>query len=268
MSAGDALAAVLLGVVEGLTEFLPVSSTGHLIVAADLLGRDGPATDTFIVVIQLGAILAVCWHYRARLWRMLTSVGSRPTLEFAGKLLVAFLPAAIVGLAVHSEIKEHLFNPLTVAGALVAGGLAIFAVEAYVTEDRVRSMDDIGWTKALWVGIAQVLSLFPGVSRSAATILGARLVGLSRPAATEFSFFLAIPVMFAAASFDMHQGWEGVADAGQWGFLAVGFVTAFFSALVAVRWLLSYVATRDFRPFGWYRIAAGLAVGAYALNAG
>ena len=267
MTAGDAWAALLLGIVEGLTEFLPVSSTGHLIVVADLLGRDDAATGTFIVVIQLGAILAVCWHFRTRLTRMLLTLGTRPTIDFIGKLAVAFTPAALVGLAFHSQIKEYLFSPLTVAIALVVGGIAIIAIEAKVTSERITSMDDIGWKESLWVGLAQVLSLFPGVSRAAATIMGARMAGLSRPAATEFSFFLAIPVMFAASSFELYQGWDNL-EAGHGAFIAIGFVTAFASALVAVRWLLSFVASRDFRPFGWYRIAFGLLVGAYALYPG
>ena len=264
MSLGDAVAALLLGVVEGLTEFIPISSTGHLIVVADALGRNDPGTDTFIVVIQLGAILAVCWHFRAKLLGMLFSLHERQTMEFVGKLFVAFLPAALVGLAFHAQIKEHLFSPLTVAFALVAGGIAILVIEKMVTKTGIEKMEDIGWNKALLVGVAQVLSLFPGVSRSAATIMGARIFGLSRPAATEFSFFLAIPVMFAAASFDLYQGW-GKLQAGQVAFIAVGFVAAFLSALVAVRWLLAFVQTHDFKPFGWYRIAFGLLVAIYAL---
>lgn len=267
MTLDDALAALLLGIVEGLTEFLPISSTGHLIFVADLLGRDDPATDTFIVVIQLGAILAICWHYRVRLTRMLLTLNEKATLDFIGKLFIAFLPAALVGLAFHRQIKEFLFSPLTVAMALVAGGIAILVIENKVTTDKVTSMEDIDWKRALWVGIAQVLALFPGVSRSAATIMGARLVGLSRPSATEFSFFLAIPVMFAAATFDFYQGWDNIKQ-GQLPFLAIGFITAFVSALFAVRWLLSFIATRDFRPFGWYRIVFGLVVGAYAFSTG
>ena len=266
MPAGDAWAALLLGIVEGLTEFLPISSTGHLIVAAELLGRGGEATDTFIIVIQLGAILAVCWHYRRKFASTLLTLGKRETQGFVAKVAVAFMPAALVGLAVHSHIKEHLFSPLTVAVALVVGGVVILVIEAVGTKERVTTVDGMGMREALWVGLAQVLSLFPGVSRAGATIMGGMVAGMSRPAATEFSFFLAVPIMFAAAGFDLYQGWESVAD-GMLPFLAVGFLAAFASALVAVRWLLAYVATRDFRPFGWYRIAVGLAVGAWALSA-
>lgn len=259
MNAGDAWAALLLGVIEGLTEFLPVSSTGHLIIAAELLARDRAGTDTFIIVIQLGAILAVCWHYRTRLVAMLLGLRQRSTQRFILRLLIAFTPAAAVGLAFHGTIKQYLFSPLTVALALVVGGIAIIVIERSPRPDRVGVLDAMAYRDALWVGLAQVLALFPGVSRAAATIMGGRLAGLSRTVATEFSFFLAIPVMFAAAFLDLWQGWAEltVDDAA---FIAVGFVTAFVSALLAMRWLLAYVATRDFRPFGWYRIAVGLAV--------
>ncbi len=259
MSAGDAWAAMLLGLVEGLTEFLPVSSTGHLIVAARLLGRSGEGIDATIVIIQFGAILAVCWHYRIRLGQLVLSLSSAQTQRFILRLAIAFFPAAVVGLAVHVQIKELLFNPLTVAGALIVGGVAIILIERRHITERVSSIDDMNMRDALWVGIAQILSLFPGVSRSAATIMGGRLTGLSRSAATEFSFFLAIPVIFAASLFDLWQNKSVLADENT-AFIALAFGVSFLSALFAVRWLLGYVATRDFRPFGWYRIAVGILV--------
>lgn len=254
----DAWAAVILGVVEGITEFLPVSSTGHLIIAADLLGRDEAAIDTFIVVIQLGAILAVCWIYRRRLLALLGSLGSRPTQHFAGRLFVAFLPAAIAGLLLHAQVKA-LFAPANVAVALIVGGVAIILIEHRQPAVRVRSVDDVGYREALLIGLAQVLALFPGVSRAAATIMGGRLCGLDRVAATEFSFFLAIPVMVAASGYDMYASWDQL-RASDLRLIAIGFATAFVSAMCAVKWLLRFIAVRDFKPFGWYRIALGALV--------
>lgn len=259
MTVADAWAALVLGIVEGLTEFLPVSSTGHLILAAEALGRTDPRTDTFIVVIQLGAILAVCWHFRVRIISLLRTLPTKPTQAFVLRLLVAFLPAALVGLALHDVIKRYLFSPLTVALALIVGGIAIIIIERQQLRPKITSMDSMTLREAWWVGLAQILALFPGVSRSAATIMGGRLAGLSRQAATEFSFFLAIPVMFAATTFDLWQSWADVGTTGL-AYIGIGFVAAFASALLAVRWLLHYVATKDFRPFGWYRIGVGLAV--------
>ena len=264
LSATDAWVAVVLGIVEGLTEFIPVSSTGHLIVAADLLGRDDARTDTFIVVIQLGAILAVCWHFRGRISTLLCAPFSRPTVEFAGRLLVAFMPAAVVGLLFHRQIKLYLFSPLTVAAALIVGGIAIIIIEKAAPREKVSNIDQMSYRDALWVGIAQILALFPGVSRSAATIMGGRLAGLGRVVATEFSFFLAIPVMMAAFCLDLYTSRE-LLDISDVPFFGIGFIVSFISAMVAVRWLLSFVATHDFAPFGWYRIGAGIVVGALAL---
>ena len=250
---------MLLGLVEGLTEFLPVSSTGHLIVAARLLGRSGAEIDAAIVIIQCGAILAVCWHYRAKLIQLMLSLTTLPTRQFIVRLGIAFLPAALVGVATYSYIKAWLFTPLTVAGALIVGGIAIIFIERRDINERVTRIDDMSLRDALWVGIAQILSLLPGVSRAASTIMGGRLAGLSRSAATEFSFFLAIPVIFAASSFDLWQN-KALLSGQAAAFIALAFAMSFISALFAVRWLLGYVATRDFRPFGWYRIGFGLLV--------
>lgn len=264
MTAGDAWAAVLLGVVEGATEFLPVSSTGHLIVASRMLGLSGPAIDTFIVFIQLGAILAVCWHYRGRLRAAIAGFPSDShSRSLALNLAVAFAPAALAGLLLHSLIKEHLFRPATVAWALIAGGAVILLIEMRRQPARVAHMDDIGWRDALKVGLAQILSLFPGVSRAGATIMGGMLSGMSRQAATEFSFFLAIPVIAAAACYSLFFGGPVIAI-NEAGFFALGFASAFASALLAVRWLLAYVSANNFKVFGWYRIIAGIAVLALA----
>lgn len=258
--------ALLLGVVEGLTEFLPVSSTGHLIIASDFLGVNDEKGKVFDIVIQLGAILAVCWEYRARFTRAFSGIATdRLQQRFAANLLVAFLPAAIVGLALQKQIKAFLFNPVSVAVALVAGAIAIFAVERWYARHgrpRVGSVDEMGWRDALVVGLAQVLALIPGTSRSGATIMGGMVFGLSRQAATEFSFFLAVPVMFAASGYELVK-FRHLLRAQDLGPFAVGFLVSFLGALVAVRGLIRYVAHHDFRAFAWYRIALGAAVLAY-----
>jgi undecaprenyl-diphosphatase len=250
--------AAILGLVEGVTEFIPVSSTGHLIVAGDLLGFTGERAKTFEIFIQLGAILAVVWLYRALFLRMATNLGrSVESRRFVVNLALGFLPAAVVGLATHKWIKAHLFTVPTVAGALVVGGLAILAIERIRPRPRVASVDALDQRTALGIGFAQVLALFPGVSRSGATILGGYLLGLTRTAATEFSFFLAIPVMFAATLLDVVSSRAALGSADIPVF-AVGFLVSFLSAVVVVRAFLGFVARRDFTIFAWYRIVAGV----------
>jgi len=258
--------ALLLGVVEGLTEFLPISSTGHLILVSDWLGLNDEKGKVFDIVIQLGAILAVCWEYRARFAKAFAGIGSDPVQQrFALNLLVAFLPAAIVGLAFQSAIKAHLFNPVAVAIALIAGALVIFAVEAWYERHgrpRVNAVDEMTWKDALKVGLAQCFSLIPGTSRSGATIMGGMLFGLSRQAATEFSFFLAVPIMFAATGYQVVK-YRALFTAADLVPFAIGFVVSFVAALVAVKALIRFVASHDFRGFAWYRIALGALVLAY-----
>ena len=258
--------ALLLGVVEGLTEFLPISSTGHLILVSDLLGLNDEKGKVFDIVIQLGAILAVCWEYRARFARAFSGLASDPVQQrFAANLFVAFLPAAIVGLAFQSQIKAYLFNPVAVAVALVVGALAIFAIERWYERHgvpRVTSVDQMTWKDALKVGLAQCLSLIPGTSRSGATIMGGMVFGLSRQVATEFSFFLSVPIMFAATGYQLVK-YRALFSASDLAPFAVGFVVSFISALVAVRALIRYVAHHDFRAFAWYRIVLGAAVLVY-----
>ena len=260
--------ALILGLVEGLTEFLPISSTGHLIIAGELLRYTGDQAGTFDVVIQLGAILAVCWHYRERLLavsRDLAGAGAAGR-RFALHLALAFLPAAAAGLLLHGVVKRHLFNPYTVALALIAGGFIILFIERKERPVRVADVDQLTWRDALKLGCAQAVALFPGVSRSGATIMGGLLFGLSRQAATEFSFFLAIPTMFAATGFDLLKSWQALSQ-GDLLFIALGFVVSFASALVAIRGLLWYVAHHDFKAFAWYRIVFGILVlGFFLLN--
>jgi undecaprenyl-diphosphatase len=251
--------AAVMGLVEGATEFIPVSSTGHLIIAGHLLGFDRwRGAETFEIFIQLGAILAVVWLYRAKIFGVLAHAPreERPR-RLILNLVIAFLPAAIIGFLAHDFIKEKLFNPFTVAIALVVGGVAILLIEGWHRRVVTESVDDIRPGEALGVGLAQILSLMPGVSRSGATIMGGISLGLSRVAATEFSFFLAIPVMFAATLYDLWKSRHGLSG-GDAPVFAVGFVVSFISALLVIRWLIRFVAHNSFRGFAWYRIAVGL----------
>jgi len=264
MTDANLLVAAILGVVEGLTEFLPVSSTGHLIVAGSLLGYTGEKAKLFEIVIQAGAILAVCWEYRAKLFAVAAGIfRDRGAQRFVLNLFVAFLPAAILGLAFGSAIKAKLFAPAPVAAAFIVGAIVIFWVERRQRrnprEARIDQIDDMRWPDALKIGIAQAFALIPGTSRSGATIIGGMLFGLSRTAATEFSFFLAIPTLLAATGYEFVRNRHLLAG-GDLTMVAVGFVTAFVSAFFVVRALLRYVAHHDFVPFAWYRIAFGLVI--------
>ena len=264
MTAFDLLVAAILGLVEGLTEFLPVSSTGHLIVAGSLLNFTGERAKLFEIVIQAGAIVAVCWEYRARLFAVARGLPrERAAQRFVLNLLIAFLPAALLGLAFAGAIKARLFAPVPVAAAFIAGALVILWAErrqrARPDSVRIRSVDELSWTDALKVGCAQAFALIPGTSRSGATIIGGMLFGLSRQAATEFSFFLAIPTLFAATGYDLVKN-RHLLSTGDLSMIAVGFAVAFVSAFFTVRALLRYVAHHDFVPFAWYRIAFGLVI--------
>jgi len=255
---------VVLGIVEGLTEFLPVSSTGHLIVAGSLLGYTGEQAKVFEIVIQAGAILAVCWEFRARLFRVVRGLGrDRVANRFVLNLLVAFLPAAILGLAFSRFIKASLFAPVPVAMAFVIGALVILWAErrqrARPETVRIDDVDDMRVGDALKVGCAQALALIPGTSRSGATIIGGMLFGLSRRAATEFSFFLAIPTLLAACAYEAVKN-RHLLHAAALPAFAVGFIAAFVSAFVCVRWLIRYVSHHDFTPFAWYRIVFGVVI--------
>jgi len=262
------LKALLLGLVEGITEFIPVSSTGHLILAGDWLRYQGDQAKTFEIFIQLGAILAIAWLYRRTLVRVVRGIPHDPAHRaFAANLIIAFLPAAVVGVLVHAQIKAHLFTPVVVAVALVVGGVIILLIERWPPATRVRELHEIGWRRALGIGLCQVLSLVPGTSRSGATIMGGYALGLSRQAATEFSFFLAMPVMLAATVFDLYQSRELLTRADVAPF-AVGFVVAFVSALIVVQAFLRFVAHHDFRGFAWYRIAFGGVLLVWYLRAG
>jgi undecaprenyl-diphosphatase len=252
--------ALLLGIVEGLTEFLPISSTGHLIVVGQLLDFNDEKGKVFEIAIQLAAILAVCWEYRARIARTIAGLGTQASAQrFAVNLTVAFLPAAILGLLFIKTIKEHLFHPVPVAIAFIAGGVIILWVERREHTIRIDDVDRMGWKDALKIGCAQALALIPGTSRSGATIIGGLFFGLSRRAATEFSFFLAIPTMFAATFYDVYKH-RALFSADDLPLFAVGFAASFVSARIAVKALLRFISSHDFSAFAWYRIGFGLLV--------
>lgn len=257
--------ALVLGIVEGLTEFLPVSSTGHLIVAGSLLDFNQDGAKTFHVVIQFGAILAVCWEYRRRIGSvtsgLLTDAASR---RFALNVVLATIPAVALGVLFEAAIRDVLFSPVPVAFALVAGGVLILWAQARErargdAPARVRSLDELSPLDALKVGCAQCCALIPGVSRSGSTIIGAMLLGVERRVATEFSFFLAIPVIIGATGYELMKHGGHALD-GMTELITVGTVAAFVSAFACVRWLLRYIATHDFTVFAWYRIAFGMLV--------
>ncbi|ACD17511.1 undecaprenyl-diphosphate phosphatase [Paraburkholderia phytofirmans] len=257
--------ALILGVVEGLTEFLPVSSTGHLIVAGSLLNFTDEHAKTFDVVIQLGAILAVCWEFRRRIGSVVSGLPTRPDARrFTLNVIIATIPAIVLGLLFEKSIKAALFSPVPVAFALVAGGVVILWAEARQraqgeTQARVQSVDDLSALDALKVGLAQCFALIPGMSRSGSTIIGGMLFGLDRRVATEFSFFLAIPIIFGATAYELYKDWH-LLSVDALGTFAIGFAAAFVSAFACVRWLLRYIAAHDFTAFAWYRIGFGLLI--------
>lgn len=254
------LKAAILGVVEGLTEFLPISSTGHLIMAGDLLNFNDEKGKVFEIVIQFAAILAVCWEYRAKITSVVGNLPRQQSAQrFTANLLIAFMPAAILGLLFASKIKQYLFAPVPVAMAFIVGGLFILWAEKRDHKITVESVDNMGWKDALKVGLAQSLALIPGTSRSGATIIGGLFFGLSRKAATEFSFFLAIPTLTAATLYEVVK-YRHLFHGGDADMFLVGSITSFISAFLCVRWLLRYISHHDFTVFAWYRIAFGLAV--------
>lgn len=260
MDLWTALQAVILGVVEGLTEFLPISSTGHQIVVADLLGFGGERAMAFNIIIQLGAILAVMWEYRRKILITVFNVPrQRESQRFTANLLIAFLPAVVIGVAFADLIHEYLFNAITVAAALIIGGLVMLWAERRQHEVTVEEVDDMTWKEALKIGFAQCLAMIPGTSRSASTIIGGLLFGLSRRAATEFSFFLAMPTMVGAAVYSGYK-YRELFQPGDLPVFALGFVVSFVFAMVAVRALLKFIANHSYAVFAWYRIGFGLLI--------
>ena len=242
------LKALVLGIVEGVTEFLPISSTGHLILVGDWIGYPEASRVTMEIFIQMGAILAVFWQYGAALRDLaVRAPHDGAARDLIAKVLLAFVPAAVVGLLFHHAIEEHLFNPLRVASALVLGGILLIVIERRPRAVTIETVEATRWSDALWVGVAQVASLFPGVSRAGATIVGGLLVGMSRPAATDFSFYLALPTVSAASLFSLAV-------------VAVIVFVGVLSALLVIRSFLRFVRSHDFQGFGWYRIVFGAIV--------
>ncbi|QKM63989.1 undecaprenyl-diphosphatase [Polynucleobacter tropicus] len=262
------LKAVILGVVEGLTEFLPISSTGHLILVGDLLDFNDEQGKAFEVIIQFGAILAVCWEFRGKLLSVTRSLASNPnSRRFIVNLMIASAPAMGLGFLFSKHIKAVLFSPIPVASAFIVGALIIFWAERRQaknasTKSRIHTVDDLTYLDAFKVGLAQCAALIPGTSRSGATIIGGMLFGLPRVVATEFSFFLAIPVIGGATAYELLKLWKNpVSISGEYSVaIVIGFIAAFISAFICVRWLIHYVAHHNFIPFAWYRIVFGLLV--------
>jgi undecaprenyl-diphosphatase len=265
------LKAIIMGIVEGLTEFLPISSTGHLILAGSLLDFTSPTftkekADVFEIVIQAGAIFAVCWEYRARIVAVVAGLFTeRKAQRLVINLIVAFLPAAILGVLFSKAIKAHLFSAVPVATAFIVGGLIILWVERRHARRgdrefaRIETVDDMSVLDAFKVGCAQMFALIPGTSRSGATIIGGMMFGLSRKAATEFSFFLAIPTLFGATIYSLYKA-RALLESSDLPLFTVGTVAAFLSAFLCVRWLLRYISNHDFTLFAWYRIAFGIVI--------
>jgi undecaprenyl-diphosphatase len=254
------LQALILGLVEGFTEFLPVSSTGHLILAGDLLHFNDERGKLFEIVIQSRAILAVCWEYRARIARVFSTLGhDADSQRLVRNIAVAFIPLAVLGLLFGKAIKANLFNPVTVASTFILGAFIILWAERREHVVRIERVEDMTLADAVKLGLAQACALIPGTSRSGATIIGGLLFGLSRKAATEFSFFLAIPTLLAATAYQLYKERHLLVmdDLGMW---IVGFVASFVSAFLCVRWLLRFISTHDFTVFAWYRIAFGIVV--------
>jgi undecaprenyl-diphosphatase len=255
----DFLAAVILGIVEGLTEFIPVSSTGHLLLAKMALGLTDPSWDSFIVLIQLGAILAVVALYFSRLWKVLIGLPTYPAdRRFALSVLIAFLPAVVFGFLLYDFIKQVLFeSPAVICWSLIIGGIGLLAIDRWSPAPRHAEATTLPLRTTLGIGLFQVLSMVPGVSRSGATIVGGVLLGVEKRAAAEFSFYLAIPTMVGAFAKDFWESREALMQGTHLGLLAVGFVVSFVSGLIVVKVLLDFVSKRGLAPFGWWRIAVG-----------
>ncbi|QTT89071.1 undecaprenyl-diphosphate phosphatase [Pseudomonas chlororaphis] len=260
MELWTAVQALILGIVEGLTEFLPISSTGHQIIVADLLNFGGERAMAFNIIIQLGAILAVVWEFRRKILDVVTGLpAQRNAQRFTINLLIAFLPAVVLGVIFADLIHEYLFNPITVATALVVGGVIMLWAERRQHEIHANTVDEINWKDALKVGFAQCLAMIPGTSRSGSTIIGGLLFGLSRKTATEFSFFLAMPTMVGAAVYSGYK-YRNLFQPDDLPVFAIGFITSFIFAMIAVRGLLKFIASHSYAAFAWYRIAFGLVI--------
>ncbi len=257
------LKAAIMGIVEGITEFLPISSTGHLILASELMNFwTKEKSDVFVIAIQMGAIAAVIYEYWTRLWGAATGIvsGEPQGRRLGIGLILASIPIILIGLTFGQTVKELLFNNIAIAIGLIVGGLIIIWIEKNPPQVRAQEVEDLTIKDAIWIGLIQVLSLIPGTSRSGATIIGAMFLGVSRKAATEFSFFLGIPVIVGAGLLDLYQSYDVFSWTQDWVVLTVGLLVSFISALLLIRALVAYVAKRDFMIFAWYRIVSGLLI--------
>jgi len=263
------LKAAIMGIVEGITEFLPISSTGHLILASELMNFwTKEKSDVFVIAIQMGAIAAVIYEYWARLWGAATGMftGEPKGRRLGFSLIMASIPIVLIGLTFGQAVKELLFNDIAVAIGLIVGGFIIMWIEKNPPKVNAEEVENISYKEAIWIGLIQVLSLIPGTSRSGATIIGAMFLGISRKAATEFSFFLGIPVIIGAGLLDLYQSYHVFQSTEDWAVLATGIIVSFVSALILIRVLVAYVAKRDFMVFAWYRIASGLLILLFAFT--
>ncbi|MBU3847439.1 MAG: undecaprenyl-diphosphate phosphatase [Candidatus Acinetobacter avistercoris] len=263
------LKAAIMGIVEGITEFLPISSTGHLILASELMNFwTKEKSDVFVVAIQMGAIAAVIYEYWARLWGAATGMitGEEKGRRLGFGLILASIPIVFIGLTLGQTVKAFLFNDIAIAIGLIVGGLIIIWIEKNPPVIKSQEVENISYKDMMWIGLIQVLSLIPGTSRSGATIIGAMFLGVSRKAATEFSFFLGIPVIIGAGLLDLYQSYDVFETNQDWAVLATGLIVSFVSALVLIRVLVAYVAKRDFMVFAWYRIASGLLILLFAFT--
>jgi undecaprenyl-diphosphatase len=263
------LKAAIMGIVEGITEFLPISSTGHLILASELMNFwTKEKSDVFVIAIQMGAIAAVIYEYWSRLWGAATGMftGEVKGRHLGFSLIMASIPIVLVGLTFGQAVKDLLFNDIAVAIGLIVGGFIIIWIEKHPPKVNAQEVENISYKEAMWIGLIQVLSLIPGTSRSGATIIGAMFLGISRKAATEFSFFLGIPVIIGAGLLDLYQSYDVFKTTEDWSVLATGIIVSFVSALILIRVLVAYVAKRDFMIFAWYRIASGLLILLFAFT--
>lgn len=255
----DYLTAIFLGFVEGLTEFIPVSSTGHLILLIEGLNFPAPPGRVFEVFIQIGAILAVMVLYREKIFHTVRGITHDKTAQnFARNIIIGTIPALVIGAALHSYIKNTLYDPMVIVTTLILGGIFILLFEKKLGPVTTEGVDDITPMQALMVGMFQSIALIPGVSRSGATIMGSLSIGLSRKAATEFSFFLAMPVMFCAVAYDILKNWDALLAADSWGLMLAGLAASFVTALVVVKTVVGFISRHGFAPFAWYRIALGI----------
>lgn len=251
------LQAVILGILEGLTEFIPVSSTGHLILAIDIIGFQSPKGKVFEIVIQLGAILAICWLYRRKIWDITSSLHKdKSSQKFALNIFIGFLPAAVLGVMFHKQIKEVLFSPIVVSVMLIVGGILIIIIEKCKHSNKFDDISKMPIRTAILIGFAQCLAMIPGTSRSGATVMGALLCGTTRKTAIEFSFFLAIPTMIGATVYDVYKNLDNL-SADNTLIIILGFISAFLSALLVVRVVVDFISKHGFIPFAYYRIVIG-----------